>query len=130
MDKPVVIRSDVPCNGCTACCKRDLLFLHPELGDKPETYEYEHVYNPVYKREGLALKHKPNGDCVYLGPDGCTIHERAPAICREFDCRRFYLRLSRPERRRGVREGYLSKEVLDAAKARLDTLPERQKEKK
>ena len=37
----------------------------------------------------MVLNHLTNGDCVYLGPDGCTIHGRHPAICRTFDCAGF-----------------------------------------
>lgn len=33
------------------------------------------------------LAHKDNGDCIYLGDTGCTIHERKPQQCREMDCR-------------------------------------------
>jgi Fe-S-cluster containining protein len=36
-----------------------------------------------------VLELTDDGACVYLGPDGCTIHDRAPIICRTFDCRRF-----------------------------------------
>jgi len=35
----------------------------------------------------------PNGDCVYLGADGCTIHGRQPAVCKAFDCRVFFRKL-------------------------------------
>jgi uncharacterized protein len=121
-----MIRADVPCNGCTACCRNDLLFLHPELGDDAGSYETMPAVNPITGRAGLALKHKPDGGCIYLGEKGCTIHERAPAICREFDCRRFYLNLlretTRAERRRAVSQGIYSKAVLAAGKARLRTL--------
>ena len=34
------------------------------------------------------LDHKPNGDCIYLGNGGCTIHESKPRMCREMDCRK------------------------------------------
>ena len=33
------------------------------------------------------LDHKSNGDCIYLGDTGCTIHARRPQMCRELDCR-------------------------------------------
>jgi len=38
------------------------------------------------------IAHLPNGDCVYLGDNGCTIHGRAPALCRAADCRSVALR--------------------------------------
>lgn len=33
------------------------------------------------------LAHNPDGDCVYLTPAGCSIHERRPRMCRTMDCR-------------------------------------------
>ena len=123
--------ADVPCNGCTACCKHDLIFLHPEQGDDPATYE-GHVMqatNPLTGESGLALTHKPEGGCSYLGDHGCTIHGRAPAICRTFDCRKMFaslFELPRPERRRVMKtlqkQGLLGMEVIEAAQARMHTL--------
>lgn len=70
----------VPCGTCVECCKGDAIFMHPECGDDPSQYQTEWYEG----REILA--HKPNGDCIYLGENGCTIHERRPTICRELDC--------------------------------------------
>jgi hypothetical protein len=33
-----------------------------------------------------------------LGRDGCTLHDRAPAICPAFDCRDLFLSKTRAER--------------------------------
>ncbi len=73
---------EVPCNGCTLCCHGDAIRL---LGvDDPAQYQTEpHDWMPGH----LMLAHKPNGDCIYLGESGCTIHERKPQMCREMDCR-------------------------------------------
>ncbi|MGB3830876.1 MAG: YkgJ family cysteine cluster protein [Mesorhizobium sp.] len=118
--------ASVPCNGCTACCRNELLFLHPEMGDRPEDYQVKPAMNPITGKAGYALAQKPNGDCIYLGETGCTIHSRAPAICKEFDCRRFFLRLgSRNERRQLLKTGLVAKEVYEAGRKRLPTLPER-----
>lgn len=121
-----LVRTTVPCNGCRACCLHDAIFLHPECGDDPDAYETELVEYPIMvngrRIKAPALKHKPDGSCVYLGPHGCTIHDRAPAICKEFDCRRLYQSMTRAERRRRVRQGVLDKAVLDAGRDRLNTL--------
>lgn len=117
-------RALVPCNGCTACCQNDLLILHPELGDDPGQYETQRVRNPITGKMDHALQHKPGGGCIYLGAHGCTIWDRAPAICREFDCRRFFLRLGRQGRKRALRAGWADRDVLDAGHARLHTLEE------
>ena len=121
-------RSDVPCNGCTRCCQNDLLVLHPECGDDPAQYETMEAINPLTGQPCLALKHKPKGGCIYLGRDGCMIHDRAPAICQEFDCRRFYMNfyaeLSRKERRKLLKDGMISKGLLNAGKHRIKSLIE------
>lgn len=82
---------DLPCNGCTVCCKADMVFIHPECGDRAKDYKTELL--PDGRR---MLKHKPNGDCVYLEARGCSIHGRRPVVCGELDCRTF---LARPELR-------------------------------
>lgn len=112
----------VPCNGCTLCCRNDLIVLHPDEGDDPSQYETVAITNPLTGKGALALNTKPNGECTYLGPNGCTIYERRPLICREFDCRRMYLRIPRAERRKAVKIGFLSAGVLDAGRKRIGSL--------
>lgn len=102
----------VPCNGCTLCCRNDMIFLHPEDGDDPSQYITEPVWNPLYKRAGLMLAKKEDGDCIYLGAHGCTIHDRAPVICREFDCGKMFDIFDRPTRRRLVKSGQISADVF------------------
>lgn len=114
--------ANVPCGGCRRCCHGDAIILHPECGDVIASYDAERTIHPLSGRPAWQLKKKPNGECVYLGEDGCTIHTRAPAICREFDCRRLYLKFSRAERKLLVRTGMFSKDVFDAGRERLDTL--------
>ena len=38
------------------------------------------------------LAHKPNGDCAYLVESGCSIHDRAPSLCKSADCRSIALK--------------------------------------
>lgn len=114
----------VPCDGCTACCRHDIIFLHPECGDKAVDYLTDPATNPLTGNTGRMLQRKPNGDCIYLGATGCTIHGRAPVICREFDCRRLYLKVPREERRKLIALGYASKDVFMAGRKRVRTLPE------
>lgn len=97
----------VPCNGCTLCCRNQLVVLFPEMGDDLTAYETQTPAPSI-----VALKHKANGDCVYLGDGGCTIYERRPAMCREYDCADQWRRMSRNERRLGVRNGHLSAAIL------------------
>lgn len=115
-----VLTRQVPCDGCTLCCRNDMIMLHPEMGDRPEDYLTERAVNPITGRMGLMVAKKPGTtDCVYLGEHGCTIHGRAPAICREFDCGKFYERFQeypRHERRRMVRDNLVGKDVLEQGK--------------
>jgi len=99
------------------CCRGDMIFLHPELGDVVAFYQTEPVRNPVTQKVGHMLAHKPNGDCVYLshenGAGRCGVYAARPAICRAFDCAKSYAKLPRAERRRMVRDGLLSVETLE-----------------
>lgn len=73
----------VPCDGCTLCCRRDAIRILPN--DDPtqfQTIPHDHFAGQ------LMLDHKANGDCVYLGDVGCSIHGRAPQMCKEMDCRK------------------------------------------
>lgn len=117
MSKP----GNVPCGPCRACCRNELIPLIPEDGDIVESYEHEMHFVPTVG-EIAVLRRKKNGECVYLGRDGCTIHGRAPAVCKAFDCRMFYLSKSRAERQ-ALRQGSQSSAaVFNAGKTRLKTL--------
>lgn len=119
--------SDVPCNGCTACCKHDDVFLRP--GENPRDYLVERGWNALTGEAGWRLQHKSKrdgGGCIYLGDSGCTIHARAPKVCKEFDCRFVFTMLEelpRPMRRRLMHlysdKGIYGPEVRAAAKARM-----------
>jgi hypothetical protein len=116
----------VPCGSCQFCCRKEWVLLSPEAGDVIELYETETVFDPVRSRPGKALAHKPNGDCVYLGPRGCTIHARRPSLCRIFDCRLFYLQEAakpRRERRRELAARFKAKELFEIGRALNTTDP-------
>lgn len=111
----------VPCNGCTLCCRRDMIMLMPEEGD--DVGSYEHEIRTVPGVGSIAtVKKGANGHCIYLGDGGCTIHDRAPVICKTFDCRDLYRTKTRHQRRMLVASGMASKAVFDAGRERLHTL--------
>jgi len=116
--------SDVPCNGCRACCQGEVLILHPEMGDKPWEYICRTMRNPLTRKLDFALAQQDNGDCIYLGPDGCTNYANRPAICREFDCRKFYQKVinGSSELLKLAQEIGGSDDVMNAGKARVHTL--------
>lgn len=102
----------VPCGKCRACCQHEAVLLFPEMGDDVSSYDH------VVIGDFAELRRLANGDCVYLDRRrGCTIHDRAPSMCRTFDCRRWYLQVSR-----GVVPDKGSR-VLEAGRRRLATLP-------
>lgn len=106
----------VPCGSCRRCCqKNSIVMLLPQEGDDVASYEHEIVDLPGAGR-GPILKRRPNGDCIYLGESGCTIHGRTPVICRVFDCRdayRSFMEHPRQERRRMVKDGLIDREILE-----------------
>lgn len=83
MTEPTTTRL-VPCGDCRACCEHELLILHPEHGDDPDDFDCYRLPDGRY-----ALRQTDALACIYLGESGCTIWERRPAVCREFDCRLF-----------------------------------------
>lgn len=112
-------RTNVPCNGCSLCCRRDAIVLMD--GERPEDYEVEEMRTKAGEIFHLVKK-GPDGNCIYLGDSGCTIHDRAPEICRAFDCRRAYQMIPRRERRARLAQGIADKAVYEAGRKRLHTL--------
>jgi uncharacterized protein len=81
------LRRQVPCNVCRLCCQGDAVRLEQE--DLDIDYQTEpHAFLPG----ALMLAHKANGECMYLGEHGCTIHDHAPSLCRIADCRSLAIR--------------------------------------
>lgn len=80
-------RASVPCGSCRKCCRHEAVILQQEDGD-PAAYLTRELPNGDH-----VLRHKLNGECVYLRSYGCSIHERAPVMCRIFDCRDMVRRL-------------------------------------
>jgi hypothetical protein len=68
---------------------------------------------------GRVLNRKPNGDCIYLDDNGCTIHDRAPKVCREFDCRTLFLRSDRNGRRLAIKNGEVKHEIFEQGRLKL-----------
>lgn len=113
----------VPCGGCTLCCRRDAISLRPDLGDDVTQYQTEpHCIPELAGRGILMLAHKPDLSCVYLADDGCSIHGRAPALCREFDCRQLVKKLGYTNGRKAVKGGLLSAGIFRRGMELIPTL--------
>jgi Fe-S-cluster containining protein len=83
--------ADVPCEGCTACC-RSSQFVHIE---PDETDALAHIPTALRfpapgRRQGhIVLGYDEHGRCPMLGDHGCTIYAHRPRTCRTYDCRVF-----------------------------------------
>ena len=112
--------ADVPCGSCTACCRsRELVVLLPEKGDDLDILTRRGEVGGV-----PVLAQNPTGECAYLVDGGCSVYEHRPFVCRGFDCRALHKTLPRKRLRAMVKEGAISKAVVQAGKERLHTLPE------
>ena len=81
--------SDVPCAGCTACC-RSAHFVHiaPDETDTLARIPAELLFPaPGWPRGHLVLGYDERGHCPMLIDDQCSIYEHRPTTCRTFDCR-------------------------------------------
>lgn len=79
-----VLVSKVICGDCSECCSgpnRNGVRLNPQWGDEVQRYRYETRFDGVY------LKQRDDGTCVYLESNGCSIYPVRPALCRVYDCR-------------------------------------------
>ena len=102
----------VNCGPCQACCKVPCCIPDEEA--------------PAYRigKErawGLpTLERKPNGDCIYLGVEGCEIYEVRPSTCREFSCE---IVLTLPENElekiRKSENRFFTRDILEAAEERF-----------
>ena len=103
----------VPCGSCRACCKQDRVVLRENESER-FAWHYEGVDRVLDRRE--------TGECVYLGPAGCRVHDAPPDICARFDCRVLFLTTPKARRRQRIAENSTMREVYDAGKRRIRTL--------
>ena len=99
--------SDVPCDGCTACCTASQ-FVHigPDETDTLAHIPAELLFPaPRLPRGNVLLGYDERGHCPMLVENRCSIYEHRPQACRTYDCRIFPAA--------GVR-------LTDAAKAGVD----------
>ena len=83
--------SDVPCDGCTACCTSSQ-FVH--IGpDETETLARIPAAllfpAPRRPRGNVLLGYDEHGHCPMLVGGACSIYEHRPRTCRTYDCRVF-----------------------------------------
>jgi hypothetical protein len=81
--------SDVPCDGCTACC-RSSQFIHigPDEADARAHVPPELLFAAPGLPPGYVLMgYDERGHCPMLVDDRCSIYEHRPRTCRTYDCR-------------------------------------------
>lgn len=83
--------SEVPCDGCTACC-RSSQFVHiePDETDTLARIPEELLFPASRLPAGNKLMgYDEHGRCPMLVDDRCSIYEHRPRACRTYDCRVF-----------------------------------------
>jgi Fe-S-cluster containining protein len=80
------------CQRCTACCRwpGEVGFADGEIARLAAFKGLsEHAFIQQYTRlrqdrSGLALQEKPNGECVFLDGNDCSVQPVKPQQCRDF----------------------------------------------
>ena len=83
--------SDVPCNGCTACCtSSQFVHIGPDETDALAHIPSELLFPaPRLPRGHMLLGYDERGHCPMLIDNRCSIYEHRPVTCRTYDCRVF-----------------------------------------
>src|SRR6476619_7139445 len=83
--------SDVPCDGCTACCtSSQFVHVSPDETDTLAHIPAELKFPaPGRPRGHVVLGYDERGHCPMLVDDACSIYEHRPNACRTYDCRVF-----------------------------------------
>jgi Fe-S-cluster containining protein len=83
--------SDVPCDGCTACCtSSQFVHIGPDEADTlahiPAALQFP---APGLSEGHVVLGYDERGHCPMLVDGACSIYEHRPRTCRTYDCRVF-----------------------------------------
>ena len=88
------------CNRCTRCCSDKRIRVNPY-----ETYRLSRAVGLSTTdflarhtlEQGTELARTEDGRCVFLGPEGCTVHADRPLVCRLYPLGR-QVSLGQPDR--------------------------------
>jgi Fe-S-cluster containining protein len=83
--------SDVPCNGCTACCRSSqFVNIGPDEVETLARVPAELLFPAPGRPPGhVVLGYDERGHCPMLVDDKCSIYRHRPNACRTYDCRVF-----------------------------------------
>lgn len=72
------------CAACSRCCYHKKIQLNPyELARLARSQRMNApAFRERYVTDHVYLRQKPDGSCVFLGDDGCTVHADRPLVCR------------------------------------------------
>jgi Fe-S-cluster containining protein len=81
--------SDVPCDGCTACCtSSQFVLIEPDEADTLAHVPSALLFPaPGHPPGPVLLGYDERGHCPMLREDGCSIYAHRPRACRTYDCR-------------------------------------------
>lgn len=105
----------IACASCRQCCTHQTVLLLIE--DEPRMAHYQVDAHDFEDKIFFTLQVKENGDCIHLGPAGCTIYENRPEVCRAYDCRIQFLIMPEEDRRLLTNQA-----IWEAALLRMGTL--------
>lgn len=83
MDVPI---SDVPCGSCTDCCSKLTPYLTQEEFMSGQ-YAYTFMRVDESDEPVITVPKGTHGGCMYYVNNSCTIYDKRPKSCRQFDCR-------------------------------------------
>ncbi len=83
--------SDVPCDGCTACCtSSQFIHIGPDEIDTIAHIPGKLLFPaPRLPRGHVLMGYDERGHCPMLIDGACSIYEHRPVTCRTYDCRVF-----------------------------------------
>ena len=81
--------SNVPCDGCTACCRSSqFIDIAPDETDTLVHVPAELLFPAPGRPAGhVVLGYDETGCCPMLIDNRCSIYEHRPQTCRTYDCR-------------------------------------------
>lgn len=85
-----VIQEQIDCRQCANCCKlastsvseRDIERMARYLRIPPDQFVAQ--YTDGEDEDGLILRRRLGGECVFLSGNDCTVYEARPEICERF----------------------------------------------
>ncbi len=81
---------DVPCDGCTACCRSGKLIpVEADEADALAAIPADCLVPMPGQPARRVLQHDEYGRCTQLTGDGCAVYAHRPRACRMYDCRIF-----------------------------------------